>query len=106
MNRDKLIAGPWFNYSSQKAAISFSLCLDIKCGLAIRLRWGIVICFRTLQSVGKRGTWLVHSVERATPDLGVRSLSPTLGVRAFFKKKKKKLKKIQRLSKKAPTTQR
>lgn len=113
MNREKPITGPWnvtliwFNHSSQRAAISSSLCLDIKCGLVImRLRQGIVICFCTLKSVGKGGTWLVQSVGHATLHLGVRSLSPTLGLEITKKKKKLKNKdlKIVQKSIKYPET--
>lgn len=43
-------------------------------------------CFKTKQT---GGTWLAHLVERATLDVRVVSLSPTLGGRVLKKKKKK-----------------
>ena len=38
------------------------------------------------------GTWLVQSVELATLDLGVLSLSPTLGAEVTLKNKRKRKK--------------
>ena len=44
------------------------------------------VTFRS-ESLEDRGTWLSQSVEHATPDLGVMSSSPMLGIEITLKNK-------------------
>lgn len=61
----------------------------------IPTNWAKVTTEKLIYENLNRETWLVHSVEHATFDLGVMSSSPTLSQELTFKKKefKKKLEK-------------